>query len=334
MCMRQFLKAGWLLCGLTLVLAGTAGSVLAAPETVIAPDAPPLEVVEVTGERAGPGLWKVAKGANTVFILGTFNPLPRRMTWRSRQVETVLDRASQVIPYRPDLDASIGPIKAFKMYRQWRRLRRNPDDATLQQVLPPELFARFETLRFKYAPGDRSMLELRPLLAANELSQAAIKSVGLKTDSDVADAVLKLAKKRKVAIVKLRQRVEDPQGVLADLGNINAATERACLAATLARLDADVSTLRDRANAWAIGDVEKLRSQAADEQRASCMAALTSAPRINEITAEFDKQWLAAVINAADNQQVTLAISPIGRLLQKDGVLAQLAARGYQVTAP
>jgi uncharacterized protein YbaP (TraB family) len=291
-------------------------------------------VVEVTGERAGPGLWKVARGENAVFILGTFNPLPRRMTWRSRQVEAVLDRASQVIPYRPDLDTSIGPIKAFKMYRQWRRLRRNPDDQTLQQVLPPDLFSRFEALRLKYAPGDLGMLELRPLLAASELSQAAIRSVGLKTDDNVAAAVLKLARQRKVPVVKLRQRVDDPQAVLADLGNINAVTERACLAATLARLDADVSTLRDRANAWAIGDIGKLRSQAAEEQRASCMAALTSAPRINEITAEFDKQWLAAVVSAADNQKVTLAISPIGRLLQKDGVLAQLAALGYQVTPP
>ena len=331
--MSRFLRSGWLLCGLTVTLGGWALAQVPA-ETAGSTDTAPLEVVEVTGERAGPGLWKVAKGANTVFILGTFNPLPRRMIWRSRQVETVLDRASQVIPYRPDLDASIGPIKAFKLYRQWRRLRRNPDDATLQQVLSPDLFARFEALRLKYAPGDDGMLELRPLLAAGELSQAAIKSVGLKTDDNVADAVLKLAKKRKVAIVKLSQRVDDPQALLADLGNINAATERACLAATLARLDADVSTLRDRATAWAIGDVEKLRSQTADEQRASCMAALTSAPRINEITAEFDKQWLAAVVNAAEKQRVTLAISPIGRLLQKVGVLAQLAARGYQVTPP
>ena len=186
--MCRFLKFGRLLCGLTLVLAGPAGSVLAAAETVIPPDAAPLQVVEVTGERAGPGLWKVAQGANTVYILGTFNPLPRRMTWRSRQVESVLDRASQVIPYRPDLDTSIGPIKAFRMYRQWRRLRRNPDDQTLQQVLSPDLFSRFETLRLKYAPGDEGMLELRPLLAASELSQAAIKSVGLKTDDNVADA--------------------------------------------------------------------------------------------------------------------------------------------------
>lgn len=332
--MRELLKCGWLLCGLALVVAGSWGGVRAAPEAVVPPPAEPLEVVEVTGERAGPGLWKVARGDNAVYILGTFNPLPRRMTWRSRQVESVLDRASQVIPYRPDLDTSIGPIKAFKLFRQWRRLRRNPDDQTLQQVLPPDLFSRFETLRRKYAPGDRGMLELRPLLAASELSQAAIRSVGLKTDDNVADAVLKLARQRKVPIVKLRQRVDDPQAVLADLGNIDAATERACLAATLARLDADVSTLRDRATAWAVGDIGKLRSQTAEEQRASCMAALTSAPRINEITAEFDKQWLAAVVSAAENQKVTLAISPIGRLLQKDGVLTQLAARGYQVTPP
>ncbi len=331
--MHQFLISKWVLGGLAGLLACAAGA-QTPPDPAPVSEPAALEVIEVTGERPGPGLWKVAKGDHTVYILGTFNPLPRRMIWRSREVESVLDEASQVIPYRPDLDANIGVIKAFKMYRQWRRLRRNPDDQSLEQILAPDVFARFETLRRKYAPNEKSMLELRPLLAANELSQAAVKSVGLKTDDDVADKVLKLAKQRKVPIVKLRQRVDDPQGLLADLGNINAATERNCLAATLARLDADVNTLRDRANAWAVGDVEKLRSKSADEQRVSCMAALTSAPRINELTAEFDRQWLAAVVTAAETQKVALAMAPIGRLLQKDGVLATLAARGYQISAP
>ena len=326
--MRQSTGLTWLLIGYGIAM--TSGSTAVAQETV----AEPMTEIEITGERAGPGLWKVSRGDNTVYILGTLSPLPKRMIWRSRQVELVLDRSSQVIPYRPSLDASIGPIKAFKLFRQWRKLRRNPGDRELGEVLSPDLFARFESARRKYAPSDSSMLELRPLLAATMLSLAALKSVGLKPDDDVSSAVLKLAKKRNVEVVKLRQRVEDPVAVLADLGNINPAAERACLAATLARLDADVSTLRDQANAWAIGDVDKLRSQTAEEQRASCMAALTSAPRINEITAEFDQLWLSAVTRALETQKVTLAISPIGRLLQKDGVLALLAARGYQVMPP
>ena len=60
-----------------------------------------IEEVTVIGERAGPGLWKVRNGDNTLYILGTLSPLPKKMTWRSREVENVLARAQQFIPASP-----------------------------------------------------------------------------------------------------------------------------------------------------------------------------------------------------------------------------------------
>jgi uncharacterized protein YbaP (TraB family) len=293
-----------------------------------------IESVEVIGERPGPGLWRVSRGERSVYILGTLSPTPRKMVWRSRQVEAVLDDAAQVIPERPSVDLKAGPIRLIKLYRQWRKLRVNPGNAQLDSVLPAPLFARFEALRQKYAPRDDDLLELRPLLAATGLYQAAVESVGLKFNDKVVDQVRKEARQRKVPVLEIEQKLDDPQAVLADLANMNPATEQACLAATVARLEVELNSLRDRAAAWAVGDIARLRSQSAEEQQNACLGALNSAPRVAAITAEFDRRWFEAVVKALETQEVTLAITPIGRLLRKDGVLAQLQARGYTVTPP
>jgi len=47
--------------------------------------------------------------------------------------------------------------------------RRTQITQTLQATLPPALYARFSALRNKYAPRDREMEDLRPMLAALRL---------------------------------------------------------------------------------------------------------------------------------------------------------------------
>jgi hypothetical protein len=60
-----------------------------------------MDDVVVTGERTGPGMWHVHRGAAQVWILGSMSPLPKGITWRSKQVEQVLDGTSQVLVQKP-----------------------------------------------------------------------------------------------------------------------------------------------------------------------------------------------------------------------------------------
>ena len=46
-----------------------------------------LDEIVVNGERTGPGMWHVHRGAAQLWILGSMSPLPRDITWRSKQVE-------------------------------------------------------------------------------------------------------------------------------------------------------------------------------------------------------------------------------------------------------
>src|SRR6476619_4581292 len=45
----------------------------------------------------GPGMWKVHKGANTLWILGTVSPLPAGMVWNSARMRSVVASAAEVI---------------------------------------------------------------------------------------------------------------------------------------------------------------------------------------------------------------------------------------------
>ena len=317
-------------------VAGAAAGPLAesVAESLAEPMAEPMAEVEVSGERPGPGLWKIRHGDNTVYVLGTTSPLPKRLKYRSRELETVLSQAGLFIPTRPSVDVKAGPIRLVRLYRDWRRLRLNPGDVGLDAVLSPELYARVRAARERHAPRDRKMEQLRPLIAAGEIYRAAIEGVGLEIDSDVADDVRKLAKRARVPVWEAEQRVDDPRALLAEIGRVSPAAEQACLAATLTRVERELPSMREHALAWAVGDIEGLRSQAADEQLDACLGAIMSGPRMSEIAREFDQLWFDAVRQALERHRVALAVTPIQRLLRRDGVLAQFAALGYVIEAP
>jgi len=305
------------------------------PATEPSPEIEPsVEEVTIVGEAAGPGLWKVRNGDNTLYILGTLSPLPKKMEWRSREVESVLSRAKQVIPARSDVDADIGPIKAVQLYMQYRKLRGNDDKQTLEQVLPADLYQRFEGLRQKYAPRERDMLKRRPLLAAGELWSEALSRSGLTGRNDVSRKVEKLAKSSKAPIVLPKIFIDDPKGALAEVGLISRDAEVACMRSTLGRMESDLENARRRAEAWAVGDVDALRSRATSDQQEACWSALQQSPKIAAIRQQFEDEWFKLAIKAVETHDVALAVVPISELFGRNGVIARMQARGYSVDDP
>jgi len=67
----------------------------------------PIEEVIAYGIRPGPELWKVSKGENVLWILGTLSPLPKRMKWQSSLVAVVIED-SQAILLPPVVTADVG----------------------------------------------------------------------------------------------------------------------------------------------------------------------------------------------------------------------------------
>src|SRR5262245_23234855 len=99
---------------------------------------PPIEEVVVTGEFPGPGMWKVTQPerspGHTVYIVASHPPLPRRMKWKSRDVESVALRAQEIlrdsgVDMQPD--EKIGVFRGLSLLPAALRARKNPDELTL-----------------------------------------------------------------------------------------------------------------------------------------------------------------------------------------------------------
>lgn len=300
-----------------------------------------IDTVVVSGVLPGPGLWKVRHGDNTLYILGTINPLPRRMEWESTMVEGTIARAQEVLaPPSVTLDSNLGRIRSLMLLPSLLKARRNPEGRTLQQSVPPELYARWQPLKARYIGGDRGVERFRPVFAAQELYEAAMRRTGLTRDPIVQRVVTRAAKRHDVPVTPANVKImlEDPKATIREFNDVVLA-DTECFEKTLSRIEGDLDAMRARANAWAVGDVDALLGLAQDDQYQACIRALTGtgiARRLgmDNLAQRVRDTWLAGADKALANNSITFATLSMGLLLPDDGYLAELRARGYVVEAP
>jgi hypothetical protein len=327
----------------------------AAPEE----SAPLVEEVLVTGEQPGPGLWAVKKGDHTLWILGVQRPVPKKLVWRSKEIEALIARSKQVLLVGSvDFDPNIGFFKGLTLLPSLLAVRKNPDGRTLAEHVPPDVYARWLVLKDKYVGRDRGIEKFRPTFAAQELTSEALKRSGLTYDSVVAPLVEKAAKRNKVPIVDptvpLEMHFDQPRAVLKKVAKIPF-PDAECFATMIDGLERDLESMRERANAWAIGDVAELERLYQTKLTESCGEMLATAliaggdtaselgidelvNRVkNEATqadSELRRQWQAAAEAALASYETTFAVLPMSEIVRPEGRLPQLAAKGYDLIAP
>ena len=300
-----------------------------------------LEAVEVAGLQPGPSLWRVSRGEHEMWILGTLSPVPKRMQWEAADVESII-RESQQVLLGPSINvrSDMGFFAQLALVPKLFAIRKNPGKETLSEVLPAEIYARWPALSKQYFRSTRSLEKRRPVFVAQELFEEAIGEAGLRTDNGVSDRVLKVAKKAKVAVEapKVVVEVKDMKGLLAEFEDTSL-DDVACLDKTMTYVEHDLDTMRRRANAWAVGDVEALRAMTFTDSYDTCLRSLFSAPGLEKygfvnLRERARDAWLEAAETALKSHRSTFALLPMGQLLRDDGYAAELRKRGYLVEAP
>lgn len=286
----------------------------------------PIEEVLVVGEHPGPGLWKVTKGENTLWILGTHAPLPQRLTWRSQQVEWVMTEAQQVIgPYTASVSLRGGDPLAVK-------------GPPLRKLLTRRQYAQWKALKSKYL-GDVDEVELAlPVTAALILRSAAFERAGLTSADAVWRQIYALAERYGVPVSASHQVDRsidwDPRSDAARLQRVGVEF----LVKTMNTLESDLRTARRQANAWATGDLEALRARAASDLYFADLYASSwpflSAEDLQSLQSATDTRWLAAAERALKRNRTTFAALPIYLLLDEQELPSSLRALGYEVEAP
>lgn len=304
---------------------------------------PAIEEVLVTGQQPGPGLWKVSRPADgtdhVLWILGSYGPLPKKMSWRSTELEAALAESQAVIA-PVSMRASVGALGGVTLLPSLVGVRRNPDGARLEDVVPPELYARWLPLKERYIGRDGDVEKWRPIFAAQELYEQALRKSGLEPYGVVWPAVEKRARKARVKIVEpeVEVRIDKPRAALKEFKQAPL-DDLECFAKTIERLESDLELMRVRANAWASGDVEKLRALTPVDNASACIAVALNSQVLQERgagdwSAQRAAAWLEAVEAALAANASTVAVLSIDQLLRPDGYVAQLRARGFVVEDP
>src|SRR5580692_10853455 len=293
------------------------------------PPPPVLDELVVTGERTGPGMWHVHRGTAQLWILGSMSPLPTGITWRSKQVEQVLDSANQVLVQKP---FEIGIARILWLLITEHSVLMVRGGKRLKDVLPADLHARFAVQRAKYTQDSAKWERFRPLIAAAFLQQAAFHQAGLSTRLDLGAAVRTLAKKHHVRIEEIK--IAGVGDVMDALKALPPATEIACVDASLVTVERDLPRLLDRAQAWASGNIERIGKLREPAEVDACRAALDSGVGAADLIARIRRTWVGTIEKYLQTPGVTLVVLNMDMLLEPGGLLDQLRGKGYQVDAP
>lgn len=301
---------------------------------------PTLAPVVVTGVLPGPALWKVSKGNHVMWVLGLASPLPKNMQWKSVEVESRI-ASSQAVLKLPSLE--IGVRTSFyrsSMMPSPRALENNPSGQSLQDVLTPELYQRWQVLKARYLGDDRRVERMRPIVAGRELYEAALRHAGLVDDDGLESIVYQAALHDGIASVNTSYQLllKDPRDAVHSLSNASM-NDQYCLGQVLDALEHGLVQATVRANAWATGDIDALRSILSQAQQDSCLSTLDGsqfamALGISDIESRVRKSWIDSAEHAIDKNKQTFAVLPMHELMAPDGYLGALQADGYAVQAP
>jgi hypothetical protein len=312
-----------------------------------APEGVPAQIV-VSGRRPGPGLWKVSKGDHVMWVFGLYSPLPQKMEWDAGRVERLVAR-SQAVLEPPSAQARLGFFKALTLLPALPHLigiQNNPDGATLREVLPAEVHARWMVLKEKYmklkdSGEDKDVERLRPIFAAQRLMQAARDRNGLSSSGGVREQIMQIAKKNRIKLA--------PSGFELPLDNVGRAVTEfkqtrlndvACFARTMESLEDDIGAMRVRANAWANGNIAEIRDLDYAGRQDACDEAMLGSsmaqanPDFRSMRERLRESWLKAAEQALEDNTSTFAILEMKDVFDPKGYLAALQARGYTVESP
>lgn len=315
-----------------------------APKVPAAGEPVLMDAVVVSGKVTGPGLWQVhIDDDHELWILGTLTPLPAKIEWHSAMVEDLVGRAGDVM-WAPTYGVNVKAnyLQQAMLGLSYLKAQQNPDGKSLQQVLDPALYARWKAAKARYMPSNSSVEKKRPLVAAQELLDAATKRVSL-SEKDVVIPKMKAFAKEK-GVRSWTPMFEVPvtgkvaKAALADVRGMSL-SDANCLDATLDAVETDIPRMVANANAWAKGDVGSINFAALARRNSMCSDAMMSAdfsakyglPNIEKSTAEH---WVKKVKAAAARSELIVAFVPMEYLIGPNNYIDRLLAEGYRVSAP
>jgi hypothetical protein len=296
----------------------------------------PVETPSIESISPGPPMWKVSKGDHSLWIFAILTPLEAGINWRSEQVESVIARAQEYIYIkRPEQKLPANPFKLINGLRLAMQIRNNPDEKRLDAVIPADLYSRFSQLVQTYQIPD--METIRPYYGADSLRGYAVIANQLTEDHGVGYNIGLLVGNNpsiKQTPIHLGPEFLDYDFIkesaerMAAGGSLD--DEINCLKLSVDSVETDMDGMRLRAQAWAEGNVNALR------EHLDVIHAVDVCEQVlfGDLAKETDSHLLAAAETALSNNVTTFAALELDQLIDADGLLEKLRAKGYTIEEP
>ena len=303
------------LVALLVLAAGAPAPVSDDPEGVV------VDELVVQARAVGPAWWRVSRGGSTVWVLGLPGGLPHGVEWNDGLLAGRLTGARRLI-VPPAYTAGLGDL--FGAFALRGKLRA---PAPIEASLPEDLRARFvnaaATLRQPPEHYDR----WKPVVAGLLMVRDFRKRAGV-DERQPLNAVRAEAGRKHVRVVPAASYKAIP--FLRSLaGDLTEPANRTCLADSLQEIEAGSDRVRTAAQAWARGDVAGALT--AERGFEKCMASF---PEFSAAVRQSMTDEAAAIAGELRTPGVSVAAIPLRSLVARNGVLAQLRARGYEVRTP
>jgi len=274
----------------------------------------------------------VTSGRNVMWVLGEVSPFARHVKWNSAKFDKLL-RGSQelLIDFSGFWGANRDEMRAY------RKAEKLPKGKSLQKLIPAETYSRLMTTGKMFGMSS-DFDELYPFAATNRLVTSAMSKLDLNGFS-ARFAAEDLGVKRQVRITNFSA----PEYPFEDRLKLWQQPDNAvCIEKAVKALEDGGAGAKRLANAWAVGDVESLRtlvpaySFSRDGfRRGACAAAMRGGEKqAIQYDAERKQGWLKEAERCLKQNRNTMAVVLMSELFEPDGYLAALRARGYTVVEP
>lgn len=260
---------------------------------------------------AAPALWEVRDADSAIRIFGSFHILPDGTEWRTPEFDTTLAEADFIV-----FETDVSPLAMAQLGAQ-AFVRGIYTDGTL---LTDRIDAETETL-LRAELGKIGMpvgpvLAMRPWMAANAISAAALEATGF--SSKGVELALETELENRQA-----RFLESGEEQLDVLSSAPEDEQIAMLSSTLVEIDLMPKVMSKMLRSWVDGTPERLAPLFQME-----MGGFEDA-FLDRLLYARNRNWIPALEDMLARNERALVIVGAGHLVGKDNVIALLEAAGY-----
>lgn len=263
--------------------------------------------------QAAPALWQASDADSSIWLFGSIHMLPDGTEWRTPAFDAILADADKVV-----LETDLSPEQQALLGAEAFVRGIYVDGSLLTDVLDDEAEALLRSAAAAVGQPVGSLIAMRPWMAANTISVAAMMSAGYSLEGVELQLLPELSRERQVFLETGAQQLD----VLSTAPDDE---QVATLVATLEQLHTMPKLLYKMLDSWLDGRPERLSDLFMME-----MGGFEDA-FFERLLYARNRNWIAPLETLLANNQTALVIVGTAHLVGEGSVVDLLEQQGYSI---